>query len=120
MIMAAALVVICSVASFGQFYKSVLPSPLFTKALQDVVWDFRFNFKNIKGDTIANDGAAQIYASTVSLPDVKGATITYYNSKKDTTASWDAVVYSGEHYTEAVRVINKGHINKCIHYYRVY
>jgi glycogen synthase len=34
-------------SSYSQFYNSFLPSPEFNSALEKIVDDFRYNFKNI-------------------------------------------------------------------------
>jgi hypothetical protein len=105
-------------SSHAQFYTSFLPSPEFNSALEKIVSDFRYNFKNIAGDTINNHGEVEIYSSTVTLPGTTDCTINKYHSAKDTTASWQAVVYNGEDYKEALkayknafRLINKSRIH---------
>jgi hypothetical protein len=105
-------------SSHAQFYTSFLPSPEFNNALEKIVSDFRYNFKNITGDTLNNHGEVEIYSSTIALPGTTECTINKYHSAKDTTASWQAVVYSGDNYKEAVkayknafRLINKSRIH---------
>jgi hypothetical protein len=105
-------------SSYSQFYNSFLPSPEFNSALEKIVGDFRYNFKNISGDTLTNQGEVETYSSTVTLPGTTECTINKYHSAKDTTASWQAVVYNGEDYKEAVkayknafRLINKSRIH---------
>ena len=116
----AAILIACisSEKSSAQFYKSVLPSPDFTSALEKIVLDYRFNFEKIKGDSIVKEGGTATFESLIKLPGTKQCTITYYNSKVDTSASWGAVVYSGSDFNEAVkayqntfRLVKKSHLN---------
>jgi hypothetical protein len=101
----------------AQFYKSFLPSPEFTKALEDIVLDFRINFESIKGDSISKEGNVHVYESAVKLPGALECIISYYNSRMDTTASWQAVMYRGDDFKEAskayqnlYRLIKKTHV----------
>ena len=87
----------------AQFYKSFLPSPEFTSALEKIVVDFRLNYETIKGDSLSKQGDVETYASTVKLPGAEDCIIYYFNSKVDTTASWQAVMYRGDNYKEASR-----------------
>lgn len=87
----------------AQFYKSVLPSPEFSNALEKIVLDFRLNFKTIQGDSLSKETGVDIYASTVKLPGASECVIYHYHSLLDTTASWQALMYRGEDYKEAAR-----------------
>lgn len=101
----------------AQFYKSVLPSPEFTSGLEKIVQDFRFNFKNLKDTLLWDDGGTQTYQSSIKLPGAEECRVTYYNSKIDTTASWQAVMYKGSNFNEAMkayqntfRLVKKSHM----------
>lgn len=103
--------------SEAQFYKALLPSPEFNAALEKVVSDFRYNFKNISGDTLVGYDEAETFRSTVKLPGAVQCVIYKFHSVKDTTASWQAVMYEGDDYKEAVkaykntfRLINKSRL----------
>ncbi|HEX8459792.1 MAG TPA: hypothetical protein VF623_00115 [Segetibacter sp.] len=98
------LFILTSAISNAQFYKAVLPSPEFTTALEKVVLDFRFNFENIKGSSLADEGDVRTFESSVNLPGAKQCLIRYFNSLQDTTASWQAIMYDGEDYKEAKKV----------------
>ncbi len=112
-------VLICSCQlGVAQFYKSVLPSPEFTSALEKIVLDFRFNYKNIKDSSILKEGGTETFESAIKLPGAQQCRITFYNSKLDTSASWQAVVYRGANFSEAVRayqntfrLVKKSHLN---------
>ena len=99
------LLFIVSCTSFcqAQFYKSVLPSPEFSNALEKIVLDFRINFASIRGNALTSEGEAESYESTVKLPGASECVIYNYHSKADTTASWQAVMYRGDNYKEASR-----------------
>lgn len=88
----------------AQFYKPVIPSTEFTNALEKIVLDFRFNFKTIQGNTIANQEAVDTYESKVKLPGANENTIFNYHSQDDTTASWQGLMYKGDDFKEAARV----------------
>lgn len=111
------LILILSASSYAQFYKSVLPSPEFNHALEKIVRDFKYNFDHIIGEQLESEGEADHYVSTVVLPGAINCVISKYHSVKDTTASWQGTLYSGEDYKEAVktykntfRLVNKSRI----------
>jgi len=88
---------------YAQFYKSVLPSPQFTSALEKIVLDFREDYRNIQGTAIEKLGEVEIYQSAVELPGTVDCRITRYNSVVDTSSSWQAIVYTGDEYKEAAK-----------------
>ena len=105
-------------SSSAQFYKSIIPSPEFTKTLEKIVLDFRFNYKNIKGNSMMQEGGTETFESSIKLPGSQDCSITYYSSKVDTSASWQAILYKGKDYKEAVRIyqnifrlVKKSHLN---------
>lgn len=88
-------------SGYSQIYKSVLPSPEFSSALEKIVLDFRLNFSSIIGNEIGSGGDTETFESTVKLPGATDCIIYKYHSKADTTASWQATMYKGEDYKEA-------------------
>ncbi len=88
----------------AQFYKSLLPSPEFNDSLTKVVIDFRNNFKKIQGKELTQQVGMEVYQSKISLPGAAHCAIYRYHSKIDTTASWQAIMYNGNDYEEAVKV----------------
>lgn len=90
-------------AGFGQWYKSLLPSPAFTKALETVVLDFRLDYKNIQGDIVDSLGQTDTYESAIKLPGAADCRILRFHSEVDTTACWQAIIYSGDSYKEAIQ-----------------
>ncbi len=112
------ILIIHNHASYAQFYKSIIPSPEFTKTLEKIVLDFRYNFKNIKGNSLMQEGGTESFESSLKLPGSQDCSITYYSSKVDTSASWQAILYKGTDYQEAVRIyqnvfrmVKKSHLN---------
>jgi hypothetical protein len=89
--------------SFGQFYKSFLPSPEFNSALEKIILDFREDYKSIQGELVDSQGEMETYESSVKLPGVSECKILRFHSVQDTTASWQAIIYNGENYKEAVK-----------------
>lgn len=110
------LSIVCVICK-SQFYKSVLPSPAFTSALEKIVIDFRFNFKTIRGESLARQEEMETYESVVKLPGASECVIYQSHSVEDTTAGWQGVMYRGEDYGEAertyqntFRLVKKSHI----------
>lgn len=97
------LLIVVSSAASAQFYKSLLPSPQFTKALEMVVLDFRYDYRNIQGNRVDSLGEVQTFESGVKLPGSADCKILRFHSAVDTTACWQSIIYSGENYKEAVR-----------------
>ena len=88
----------------AQFYKSVLPTPAFNDSLTKVVIDFRNNYKQIQGKELTPQTGMEVYQSTISLPGAAHCTIYRFHSRLDTTASWQAIMYDGNDYEEAIKV----------------
>jgi hypothetical protein len=97
------LLCIAATTGYGQFYKAFLPSPQFTKALETIVLDFRFDFRNIQGELVDSLGQVHTYASAMKLPDTDDCKILRFHSTVDTTSCWQAIIYSGDNYKEAVK-----------------
>lgn len=95
-------VVNTSVAN-AQFYKAFLPSVNFTDSLARVVTNFRSNFRHIQGKRLESGNHADIFQSKAGIPGSQNCIIYRYHSVIDSSASWQAVMYSGESYKEALR-----------------
>ncbi len=87
----------------AQFYKSILPSGAFTDSLQLVVADYQLNFYSIQSESLSKNGDVDIYKSLKAVPGAGECFIYRFHSVEDTTASWQAVMYKGEDYKEAVK-----------------
>jgi hypothetical protein len=76
----------------------VLPFPV---VIDVVLRDFPNNLRNITGELLLAQGDIENYASIVQLPDAENCTITRYHSKEDTTASWQAKMYTSDEFGKA-------------------
>ena len=92
----------CGVAH-AQFYKALMPSANFSDSLARIVTDFRSNFRHIQGQRLQSGNDADIFQSTATVPGSFECTIYRYHSVKDSSASWQGVMYRGDNYKEAVR-----------------
>ena len=110
-----ALCLLATQFTHAQFYKTILPAPdSFTDSLERIVEDFRYNFYPIQGRQLVSEGMVDIYQSNRGIPGAAHCTIQRYHSEEDTTASWQAVMYDGESFDEALKVYKKTfkHIKK--------
>ncbi|MBC7686750.1 MAG: hypothetical protein H7211_01065, partial [Aquabacterium sp.] len=85
----------------AQFGKIVLPTPAFNNALEKIVVDYRYNFTNLKGETVVKQGEYDTYSSTVILPGASNCIIYGSHSVEDTSASWQGIFYKGDDYKQA-------------------
>ena len=90
--------------SHAQFYKSFQPSPAFSDSLTRIVFDFRNDYKLIQGKELVPQQSMEVFQSKVGLPGAAHCAIYRFHSKLDTTASWQAIMYDGGNYEEAVKV----------------
>ncbi|MFZ1529174.1 MAG: hypothetical protein WAT19_10505 [Ferruginibacter sp.] len=88
----------------AQFYKSVLPSPAFSDSLNRIVKDYCFNYHQIQGEPLEMQDQLEVYRSLASVPGAKETFIYRFHSVEDSTASWQAIMYKGESYKEAVKI----------------
>lgn len=93
-----------SQVSNAQFYKSFLPSGAFSDSLSLVVGDFTHNFLQIQGDSLSSGTEMGVFNSKLGIPGSISCIIYRSNSYYDTTASWQAVMYRGKNYKEAVKI----------------
>jgi hypothetical protein len=98
-----ALLLCACLSAQAQFYKSFVPSPGFTSALQKIVLDFRLDYKNIQGELLLQQGESENYSSAVQLPGAKDCLIYRFHSPQDTTSGWQALMYQGDNYDDAVK-----------------
>jgi hypothetical protein len=88
----------------AQIYKSVLaPSAAFTDSLQKIVLDFRYDFHRIEDSMIGGGGDYETYGSKVTLPGSTDCQILRFHSVQDTTAAFEATLYQGDNYNDAVK-----------------
>jgi hypothetical protein len=97
------LVLFCA-TGHAQFYKSIVAPPAaFTDSLQKIVLDFRHDFNNIEDSLIESGGESETYSSKVKLPGSTNCSILRFHSVEDSTAAFEATIYEGDNYEEAVK-----------------
>lgn len=75
----------------------------FPEAIEAVLHDFPRNLQNISGELLLAEAEYENYTSTVLLPDAASCIVTRYHSKRDTTASWQAKMFSSDDFEKAAR-----------------
>ncbi len=91
-------------AGQAQFYKKILPGNNISSAVANITENFQNNYYNIQGEELPADEGREIFRSTVVIPGATQAVIYRFHSKEDTTASFQAILYEGESYKEAVKI----------------
>jgi hypothetical protein len=87
----------------GQILKSLTPSPGFSENLNKVVQDFTYNYRRIQAEQLPSMQDMDVYRSSVTLPGSVQSVIYRFHSKADTSASWQAIMFQGEEYGQAVK-----------------
>ncbi len=87
----------------------------FSEILGKAVADFRYNFVNIQGASAGKEGNVDTYESSILLPGASQTLIYRFNSDNDTSASWQATMFRGETYAEALKAYRNTIrlLNKC-------
>lgn len=75
----------------------------FPAAINAILKDFPYNLRNITGELVLAQGEFENYASIVELPGAENCIVTRYHSADDTTASWQAKMFSGDDFDQAAR-----------------
>ncbi len=88
----------------AQFYKSILPSGAFADSLAIIIQDFKKNFSTIEGVQLPSQGEMDVFRSKASIPGALHCGIYRFHSLQDTTANWQAIMYEGESYENAVKI----------------
>jgi len=88
----------------GQIPKPFHPSAVFNDSLTRIVIDFSTNFYRVQGEELAPQEGMEVYQSTISLPGATHCVIYRFHSQLDTTASWQAIMYQGENYEDALKI----------------
>lgn len=68
-----------------------------------VLRDFPNNLRHISGEPVLSEGEFDNYASVLTLPDAQECIVTRWHSEKDTTASWQAKMFTSDDYGAAER-----------------
>ncbi len=97
---------LCStLLTHAQFFKkAVLANDPFSDSLTNVVTVFKTNYYPIQGTQLTSQGLVDVYQSKIGMPGASHCIIQRYHSEEDTTASWQAIMYEGESFEEAVKV----------------
>jgi hypothetical protein len=88
-------------SSQSQPANKTLPENQFSAVVARVVENFQTNYGNIQGPALQADGDRDIFQSTIKLPGATQCVIYRFRSLEDTTASWQAILYTGEDFKEA-------------------
>lgn len=86
----------------GQFVKKEIP-PAFSLSVTNIIENYPNNYRFIQGELLQPDEDRDIYKSMIDLPGATECVIFRFHSKEDTTASWQAVLYEGEDFKDAVK-----------------
>ncbi len=101
------LLAVCITALAQQPAKPISTDAAFNEAINKVVLDFTHNFINIQGAKMPADIDADSYKSKVCLPGALGCKVMRYRSLEDKSANWQAGLYDGESYEEALKLYKK-------------
>ncbi len=88
----------------AQVHKPFQPSAVFNDSLTSIVIDFRNNFYQVQGEELMPQEGMEVYQSAISLPGATHCVIYRFHSTIDTTASWQAILYQGESYADALKI----------------
>ena len=101
----------------AQFYKNLIPAThsSFTDSFAVIVNDYQHNFYHIQGEQLSANADVDIYQSRKTIPGSSEPLLYRYHSTEDTTASWQAILYKGEDYKEAVKAYKNAfrQVKKC-------
>lgn len=76
----------------------------FSAVIAAVLEDFPYNLRNITGELVLAQGEFENYASLVALSDEGNCIVTRYHSVDDTTASWQAKMFTADEFSKAEKV----------------
>ena len=100
------LLILFSLVAFfcnAQLIQPAKPTETFSKTFSIIVLDYKNNFINIQQKELAGSVGNNIFNSSICLPGASHCTITRYNSLQDKSASWQATLFAGESYEEALK-----------------
>lgn len=87
----------------AQVAKQTQASPSFAVNFEKIVQDYRNNFNSIQGEPVPSESEKDVFKSTMTVPGSLHAVIYRFHSKKDQSASWQAVLFTGESQQAALR-----------------
>ena len=68
-----------------------------------VLQDFPNNLRHISGELVMAEGEFENYASLLTVSEAEGCMVTRWHSRRDTTASWQAKMFTSDDYAAAER-----------------
>ncbi len=98
-----ALLLITNITN-AQLLHKILPTNAFAESLAVVVENYQNNYQQIQGAALPADEDRDIFQSSIQLPGASQCVIYRFHSVEDTTASWQAILFSGEDFKEASKV----------------
>ncbi len=75
----------------------------FVDAIDAVLGDLPNNLRQVTGELLLAEGEADSYVSLVAVPGARNCIVTRYHSVEDTTASWQAKMFTGGDFGAAAR-----------------
>lgn len=93
--------------SLAQTVKPPAPDAAFSASINKITVDFTHNFLNIQGSRMPAEVDADTYTSKICLPGALGCKIMRYHSVEDNSANWQAALYAGDNFEEALKVYKK-------------
>ena len=103
LICAALLLCVCTQSNAQHFSKVEPGGNSFSASLSAVVEHFQNNYLQIQGNKLPSDPDRDIFQSTVFLPGASNCVIYRFHSKEDSSAGWQALLYSGEDFAAAAK-----------------
>jgi hypothetical protein len=91
----------------AQLIKPAPKNNPFEDSLNKVIIDFKNNFTNLQSTRLPAEIDADTYQSNTCLPGAAHCIIMRYHSVVDNSASWQAILYTGENYEEALSAYKK-------------
>ena len=96
-----------SMLLYSQSFKPAPKNNSFEDSLNIVVTDYKNNFSGLQGAELQAGIDAETYESKMCLPGATHCIIMRYHSVVDKSASWQATLYSGDNYEEAMKAYKK-------------
>lgn len=102
--------------SLAQTVKPASADAAFSTSLNKIALDFTHNFLNIQGSRMPAEVDADTYMSKICLPGALGCKVMRYHSVEDNSANWQAALYAGDNFEEALKVYKKifGQVRKTV------
>ncbi len=98
------LLLMLVINSSAQLIKPSPASAAFAEKLGIVVKSFQDNYYKVQGELISSQNNVDLFQSAISLPGSQQCVIFRFHSTEDSSASWQAGMYQGTAYNEAVRI----------------